>query len=92
MLGQLDSMVQTYLIEQSQRGCVINTSIANARALIQRFSQAVGNIDLELTAWARNLFKRMGFVKRRKTSSKVGISDAARKAIEFCFIMRLLLT
>ena len=85
MLGQLDSMVQTYMIEQSQRGCVINTSIANARALIQRFPQVVGNIDLESTAWARSLFKRMGFVKRRKTSSKVEIPDAARKEIEFLF-------
>ena len=62
-------------------------SIANAtaRALIQRFPQAVGNIDLESTAWARSLFKRMGFVKRRKTSSKVEIPDAARKEIEFLF-------
>ena len=87
MLGQLDSMVQTYLIAQSQRGCVINTSIANAtaRALIQRFPQAVANIDLESTALARSLFKRMGFVKRGKTSSKVEIPDAIRKEIESLF-------
>ena len=58
MLGQLDSLVQTYLTEQIQWGCVINASIANAtaRALIQRFPQAVGNIDLESTAWASSLF------------------------------------
>ena len=76
-------MVQTYLFSKSQRGCVINTSIANTtgRALIQRVPQAVGNIDLESTAWACNLFKRMGFVKRRKTSSKVEIPDTARKEI-----------
>ena len=80
-------MVQTYLNEQSQPGCVINTTIPNAtaRALIQRFPQAVGNIDLESKAWARSLFKRMGFVKRRKTSSIVEIPDAARKEIEFLF-------
>ena len=54
-----------YLIAQSQRSCVINTSIANAtaRALIQRFPQAVGNIGLKSITWARCLFKRMGFVK-----------------------------
>ena len=48
-----------------QRSCVINTSIANAtaRALIQRFPQAVGNIGLKSITWARCLFKRMGFVK-----------------------------
>ena len=85
MLGELDSTVQTYLIAQSQRGCVISTNIANATAcaLIQRFSQAVENIDLESTAWARSLFKRMGFVKRRKTSPKVEIPDAPRKKTEF---------
>ena len=76
-------MVQTYLFTKSQRGCIISTSIANttARALIQRFPQAVGNIDLESAAWACNFFKRMGFVKRRKTSSKVKIADTARKEI-----------
>ena len=59
MLGQLISMVQIYLIAQSRRGCVINTSIANvtARALIQGFPQTVGNIDLQSTAWTRSLFR-----------------------------------
>ena len=40
---------------------------------------------MESTAWAGSLFKRMGFVKRRKTSSKVEIPDAAKKEIEFLF-------
>ena len=80
-------MVQTCLIAQSQRGCVINTSIANVivRALIQKFPQAVGNIDLESTAWARSLFKQIGFENRLNTSSKVEIPYAARKEIEFLF-------
>ena len=30
LLGQLDLMVFIYLLAQNQRGCVINTSIANA--------------------------------------------------------------
>ena len=94
MLGQLNSMLQSYLIAQSQQGCVINTSIANATAcaLIQRFPQAVANIALESAAWARSLFKRMGFIKHWKTSSKFEIPEAARKEIEFYFLMRLLLT
>ena len=48
ILGQLDSMVETYLIAQSRRGCLINTSFTNAtaHALIQGFPQTVGNIDL----------------------------------------------
>ena len=58
ILGELDSMVQTYLIAQSRRGCLINTSFTNAtaHALIQGFPQTVGNIDLQSSAWARSLF------------------------------------
>lgn len=87
LLGELDAMVQAYLQAQSKQGCVINTSIANAtaRALIDRNPNLVGNIDLESSSWARSLFRRMGFVRRRKTSSKVEIPDAARKEIEFLF-------
>ena len=79
MLEQLDSIAENYLIAQSQRGCGINASTTNAiaRALIQGFSQAVGNIGLKSTAWACSLFKRMGFVRRRKNSSKVEIPDAS---------------
>ena len=36
--------------------------------------------------WAKSLFDRMNFVKRRKTSSKVDIPDKARKEIEFLFL------
>ena len=80
-------MVQRYLIAQSQRGCVINSSIAKATAsaLINRNPEVVGNIDLESSCWSQSLFRRMGFVKRRKTSSKVEIPDEARKEIEFLF-------
>ena len=58
------------MIARSQRGCVINTSIANAtaRALIQRFPQ-------ESTAWARSQTDGI-----RKASK---VPDAARKEIKF---------
>ena len=93
MLGQFDSMVQTYLLAQSQRECVINTCIANAsaHALIKRNSQVTGNIDLGCSAWACSLFQKMGFVKRGKTSSKVEIHDAARKEIEFLFYHKIVI-
>ena len=46
LLGQLDLMAQTYLLKQSQRGCV---SIAHATALvlIKINPQVVVNINLE---------------------------------------------
>ena len=36
--------------------------------------------------WAKTLFARMIFAKRRKTSSKVDIPDKAHKEIEFLFL------
>ena len=87
LLGEFDSMVQSYLVAQSNRGCVINSSVANATAtaLMKRNPGVIGNIDLESSHWSQSLFRRMGFVKRRKTSSKVEIPDGARKEIEFLF-------
>ena len=66
---------------------MINTTIANAEAnvLIKRNPGVVGDIDVNLSRWAASLFRRMGFAKRRKTSSKVDIPDGARKEIEFLF-------
>ena len=70
---------------KSNRGGVINTTIANAtaNALIKQISGVTGDIDVNLSHWVASIFRRMGFVKGRKTSSKVDISDGARKEIEF---------
>ena len=84
LLGRLDLIAQTYLLTQSQRGCV---SIAHATALvvIKINPQVVVNINLEYSSWARSLFRPMGLVKREKTSLKVEIPDAARNKPEFLF-------
>lgn len=81
LLGELDSMVQTYLIAQSKKGCVINKSIADAttRALISRCPNITGNIDIVFY---------MGFARRRKTSTKVEILEASRKEMEYLFSSR----
>ena len=77
-------MVQSYLTTLRNRGVVINTTIANptANALIRRNPGVVGDIDVNSSRWVASLG---GFVKRRKTSSKVDIPDGARKEIEFLF-------
>ena len=87
MLGDLDRIVQSYLRALSNRGGVISTTTANAtaNALIKRNPSVVGDIDANSSRWVASLFRRMGFVKRRKTSSKVDILDGARKEIEFLF-------
>ena len=88
LLGQFDSIIQKYIQSMSNRGAVITWSIANsaAKALMRKYPGIVGDIDIDSSSWAQSLFRRMGFVKRRKTSSKVDIPEAARKEIEYVFL------
>ena len=88
LLGELDNMVQTYIIHLSNRGGVVNRAIANAtaQALLIRYSYLVGEIDVSSSSWAQSLFRRMGFKKRRKTSSAVDIPGSAGKEIEYLFL------
>ena len=88
LLGELDEMVKKYLLTLSKRGGVVNTTVANAtaKALMSKHPHVVGEIDADSSRWAKSLFTRMNFVKRRKTSSKVDIPDGARKEIEFLFL------
>ena len=57
--------------------------------LLQKIDEQVsfvGQVDVDSSRWAKSLFSRMNFVKRKKTSSKVDIPDGARKEIEFLFL------
>ena len=87
LLGDLDSMVQRYLLAASNRGAVITraSAVSAGKALLNKYPNIVGRIDLDSSAWARSLFQRMGFVRRRLTSTKVDIPDKARKEIEYQF-------
>ena len=53
MLGDLDKMVQTYIKAVSSRGAVINKGLAKAtaKALIQRYPDVVGNVDIDSSSW-----------------------------------------
>ena len=81
-------MVQKHVRSLSKKGSVINITVANAtaKALISKYPYVAGDIDVNSSRWAKSLFARMNFVKRRKTSSKVDIPDKARKEIEFFFL------
>lgn len=88
LLSELDLMVQSYIYSRSSRGTLITRALAKAaaRAIIDQHPGVVEkNIDIESSSWAKSLFKRMGFVKRMKTSSKVNIPDGARREIEYLF-------
>ena len=75
----------------SNRGAVITWSIANsaATALIKKYPGVIGDIDLESSSWAQSLSRRMGFTRRRKTTTKVDIPVAARKEIEYLFLYEI---
>ena len=81
-------MVQKHIRSLSKKGSVSNTTVANATAtaLISKYPYVAGDIDVNFSRWTKSLFARMNFVKRRKTSSKLGIPDKARKEIEFLFL------
>ena len=87
MLGEIDQMVQTYIKAVSSRGGLVTRTLANAaaKALMARYPNLVGNIDVDSSFWSKSLFKSMGFVRRMKTSSNVSIPGGARKEIEFLF-------
>ena len=65
MLGELDSMIKSYIKSLSNRGGVVNTVIANATpmALMKRYPNVVGEIDVNNSRWAKSLFQRMNLVK-----------------------------
>ena len=87
LLGELDAMVQSYIKAVSSHGTLANSSlsVASGKALIQKCRDAVGNIDIDSSSWTKSLFKRMGYVRRMKTSSKVKVPDGARHEIKFLF-------
>ena len=49
LLGKLDAKVQLYIKAVSSRGAIVNSSLAIAagKALIQKYPNAVGNIDID---------------------------------------------
>ena len=80
LLGQLDSIVQTYLFAQSQQRCVINTSIANAtaHALIKRNLLVAWNIDFSLICHHWIFIFGSNFLPAN------GISEAPKNFIKSC--------
>ena len=76
-------MVRKYLLSLSERGSGVNTTVLNAaaKALVSKYPHVAVQVDIDSSRWAKSLFPRMNFAKRRKTSSKADIPDGARKEI-----------
>ena len=50
-------------------------------------SHVVGQVDVDPSRGTKSQFSRTNFVKWRKTSTKLGIPDWARKEVEFLYIL-----
>ena len=49
------------------------------KALIRKYPNVVGDIDLDSSYWAHSFFRRMEFLRRRKTYTKVDLPESAQK-------------
>ena len=80
-------MVQNNIEGMSNWGAVITWSIddATTEAVIRKYPDAVGDINLDSLYWEQSLFRIMGFSRCRKTSTKVDLPESAQKAIEYFF-------
>ena len=90
MLGdEIDKQVQLYIEQVSKRGGVISRSIvvSVANVLLER-DEIFGKIKITET-WAKSLLKRMGYVRRAKTSSTVEIPEGAQKEIEYQYLYEI---
>ena len=92
LLGdKIDPLVQSYLKARRYKGGVVNTTvaIATAKALTERYPLLEkGHLELG-RSWARSLFRRLGFVRRMKTTGKVQIPGGAQKEAELKFLHQI---
>ena len=78
---QLDSLVQEFIVNLRAAGGVINTAIIRGAAEgiisyrdVSKLSSHGGHIDIT-KSWAQSLLRRMGFVKRKcSTSGKISVA------------------
>lgn len=88
LLGdKIDPLVQNYLKATRHKGGVVNSlvAIATAKALLKRYPRLEKEgLKIE-RSWAQSLFRRMGFVRRMRTTGKVHIPIGAQREAELKF-------
>ena len=85
-------MVQKYIKAASNCGGVISRSMASATAKAQlvRYLDMVGMIDVENSSWAKSLFQRMGYSRRKATTAKLELPPRTRKEVELVFYHQII--
>ena len=92
LLGDIDEMVQRFLHALRRKGGVVNVVVARsvAKALVKRSrKRELEVLDLDGRSWVQSLFRRMGFVRRTATTSKVEIPEGARKEAEVTYFLKI---
>ena len=84
LLGELDGLVQQYILAASNRGNVIsqNIAVSAAKVIMEQYPHLIGSVDIESSHWAQSLFRRMGFCHHQATTSKL---EGALKEIKMLF-------
>ena len=87
LLGELDGLVQQYILAASKRGNAIsrNITVSAVKVIMERYPRLIGSVDIESSHWAQSLFRRMGFRRRQATTSKLEIPEGALKEIKVLF-------
>ena len=92
MLGEINEMVQRFLLAVRKKGGVVNAVVARsvAKALVKRSGKKeLGVIDLDSRWWIQSLFRWMHFVRITETTSKVEIPEGAKKKPSLLFFIDL---
>ena len=95
LLGEIDEMVQRFLLAVRKKGGVVNAVIARSvtKTLVKRSGKMeLEVIDLDSRWWIQSLFRQMHFVRRTATTSKVEIPEGAKKEAELNFLNRIVST
>ena len=87
LLGEIDEMVQRYILAASNRGSVITRRVAvsTAKALMTRNPHLISNVDVESSYWGQSLYRRMCFCRHQASTSKLEISEEVLKEIKLLF-------
>ena len=83
----LDTLVQKHIQAQSNRGNVMTRSMAvsTAKVLMRRYPKEVGKVDIENSEWAKSLFKRMNYRRRKATTAKLPMPPGIYKKNKLLF-------
>ena len=81
LFGEIDEMVQYYLLAASNRRSLITRGLAvsTAKALMTKNPHLIGNLDFESSHWVQSLYRRMSFRRRQATTSKLEMKYQRKK-------------